>query len=77
LHLIELPSMSGVLADQPRLFAAAAGAERGWRRAALIGSFDGGASWQEFGETAGRATLGRAETSLPARGSACSTKQDR
>jgi hypothetical protein len=70
LRVIELPSMGGVLADQPRLFAAAAGAERGWRQAALIGSFDGGASWQELGETAGRATLGRAETTLPAGGSA-------
>lgn len=52
------------------LFVAAAGAEAGWRRAALSASFDAGASWRELGATAPAATLGTALTALAAAGSA-------
>jgi len=69
LHLLDLP-----LADSPGagplLFAAAAGAQAGWRRAALMTSFDGGASWQAAGGTAAPAVLGTALDALPGAGSA-------
>ena len=48
------------------LFAMAAGTMAGWRRAALLASFDGGASWSEAGATAGPAVLGHARTALAA-----------
>jgi hypothetical protein len=38
--------------------------EPGWRGAALTSSFDGGASWQSQGQTAGAAVMGRALTAL-------------
>ncbi len=70
LRLVELPSTGGQVAAGPRLFAAAAGAEPGWRRAALIASFDGGASWQELGDTAAPAVMGQADAALPGGSSA-------
>lgn len=55
-----------------RLVAAvvAAGAEPGWRAAALSVSFDDGFSWKDAGVTAAPATLGVAATALPAASSA-------
>ena len=44
--------------DAPWLFAAAAGPSPGWRRAALLVSNDGGATWDESGATAEPAILG-------------------
>jgi hypothetical protein len=41
--------------------------EAGWRRAALMASFDRGATWQELGKRPGPAVMGRVETVLPAR----------
>lgn len=49
---------------RPLLFVAAAGIEQGWRRAALIASFDGGVSWQDCGPTAPAAVTGTALTLL-------------
>ncbi|MDQ8757855.1 phage tail protein [Sphingosinicella sp. LHD-64] len=49
---------------QPSLLVAAAGIEDGWRRAALMASFDDGASWQDAGVTAPAATMGTALTAL-------------
>lgn len=52
--------------DAARLFAAAAGTSRGWRRAALLVSSDGGVSWEEGGHSAEPAILGQVLTALPA-----------
>lgn len=46
------------------LFALAAGASPGWRRAAVLLSVDGGVSWSEAGVTAEAAVLGHAVTAL-------------
>jgi len=54
----ELPPLDDALADAPRIVVAAAGTGRGWRRAALLASTDGGASWVAEGETAYPAILG-------------------
>jgi hypothetical protein len=70
LRVIELPSLGEQLAQRARLLVAAAGTEPGWRRAALMASFDGGASWQELGQTAAPAVIGTVETRLPPGGSA-------
>ncbi|HEV2746533.1 MAG TPA: phage tail protein [Allosphingosinicella sp.] len=63
-RLLDLPLANILPAEQPHLLVAAAGAEPGWRRAALLASFDGGASWQEAGPTAAPAVLGTAVTAL-------------
>jgi hypothetical protein len=47
------------------LFAAAAGPSPGWRRAALLVSGDGGATWSESGATAEPAILGRSLEAAP------------
>jgi len=65
LRLYDLP-LGSPPAGTPLLFAFAAGASAGWRRADLIASFDGGESWQPAGR-AGPATIGTALTALPAR----------
>jgi hypothetical protein len=66
--LYDLPLLTGATAAW--VFALAAGKEAGWRRAALLASFDDGASWSEAGGTAVPAVLGRAETLLATTGSA-------
>ncbi|MET1113244.1 MAG: phage tail protein [Allosphingosinicella sp.] len=58
LILLDLPLLLEELPARPRLLAAAAGEEPGWRRAELIASFDGGASWSAAGGTAPAAVLG-------------------
>lgn len=69
--LLDLPlGASGETAARPQLLVAAAGAEAGWRSAALTASFDGGASWSPAGGTAGAAVMGSLVAPLPARGSA-------
>lgn len=68
LRLLELP-LAEAPTDRPLLFAAAAGEQAGWRRAALLASFDGGGSWEEAGATAAPATLGAALTALDPAGS--------
>ncbi len=62
--LIDLPAVDdGALA--PRLWLAAAGISPAWRRAAVIASSDGGASWAEIGSTAAPAIMGSTLTVLP------------
>lgn len=63
LRLLELP-LADSPTDRPLMFAAAAGDQAGWRRAAMVMSFDGGESWEEAGATAPPATLGTALTAL-------------
>ena len=60
-HLIDLPPLDDALATAPRLVVAANGASAGWRRAALLSSVDGGASWQEAGATALPSVIGTAQ----------------
>jgi len=57
-HAFELPSIDDGTAGAPRLAVAAAGTASGWRRAALLLSTDGGASWQVTGGTRGVAIVG-------------------
>ena len=63
LRLVELP-LGGGAEGRPLLFAAAAGEEEGWRRAALLASFDGGATWDEISATAAPAVMGTTTTVL-------------
>jgi hypothetical protein len=69
IEVLELPLGDGN-ETKPLLHVAAAGAEAGWRRAALSASIDGGASWQDQGSTAIQAVMGAAVDALPAGGSA-------
>lgn len=69
LRLFDLP-LGEPAGAQPVLLAAAAGASEGWRRAALLASFDDGASWQEAGSTAPPAVLGDTLVPLGVAGSA-------
>ncbi|HYI48661.1 MAG TPA: phage tail protein [Allosphingosinicella sp.] len=68
-RLLDLPIGDG-LETRPLLFVAAAGAEAGWRRAALSASYDSGESWQDAGGTAAPAAMGVTLGALPARGAA-------
>ena len=68
-RLYDLPLGDGT-ASKPLLFVAAAGAESGWRRAALSASYDHGESWQAAGGTAPPAIVGTALDTLPPAGSA-------
>lgn len=68
LRLVELP-FGDLRWARPQLLVAAAGEEAGWRRAELLASFDGGASWQEAGTSAAPAVFGTALSPLaPAAG---------
>ena len=58
LHAFEIPPLDDVTLSAPRLTIAAAGTAPGWRRAALLYSADGGASWIAGGATVAPATLG-------------------
>ncbi len=69
-YLIDLPPIEAGVANVPHLVVAAAGVSTGWRRAALLLSIDGGASWEEAGVTAAPAIIGAADTMLGA-GPAC------
>lgn len=69
-RLLDLPLYGDLPADRPQLLVAAAGAEAGWRHAALTVSYDGGASWQGAGSTAAPAVMGTALTAVPPVGSA-------
>ncbi|QYE33704.1 phage tail protein [Polymorphobacter sp. PAMC 29334] len=63
LHVLDLPSLDGV-ATTPRLLLAAAGPSSGWRRADVVVSRDGGASYATVATVAGAATLGVAASML-------------
>ncbi len=69
IHLLDLPLGEGI-ETKPLLYVAAAGESPGWRRAILSASFDGGASWQDKGATAGPAVIGTALAALPPAGPA-------
>jgi hypothetical protein len=69
LHLFDLPLSEGE-SSRLRLFAVAAGEGAGWRRAELMTSYDGSASWTDAGATVGVATIGQARTALAPAGSA-------
>lgn len=77
LIVLDLPLFAEELAARPRLLVAAAGAEPGWRRADLIASFDGGASWTAAGATALPAVLGTALEVPTAAGSALIDERSR
>ena len=68
LKLMELPLAIGQ-GGGLQLLAAAAGANAGWRRAALTISTDG-TTWQAAGQTAAPAVIGHAVTAIGRRGSA-------
>ncbi len=59
LLLLDLPMLQAGVASTPQFFAVAAGVLPGWRRAQLLTSVDDGASWNESGETAAPAVLGK------------------
>ncbi|HEX8124623.1 MAG TPA: phage tail protein [Allosphingosinicella sp.] len=77
LLLLDLPLFQEEQPNRPRLLAAAAGAEPGWRRADLMASFDGGASWAAVGATAPPAVLGEAVEVPVAAGSALIDRRSR
>ena len=54
----EAPALGDVALGAPVLLVAAAGEGAGWRRADLLLSTDGGASWDEAGSTAAPAVMG-------------------
>jgi hypothetical protein len=53
LHLLDLPPLSDGAPTTARLWLAAAGASAGWRRAELLASVDGGASYASVGVSGG------------------------
>ncbi len=69
-RLLDLPLAGRELLERPHLLVAAAGVEAGWRRAALMTSYNGGATWQEAGPTAAPAVMGTAVTVLDPGGAA-------
>lgn len=66
LRLIDLPLDAE---GRPHLFALVSGTSSGWRRAGVMLSMDGGASWSEAGGSAEAAVLGHALTALAPGGS--------
>ncbi len=70
LALLDLAAGDGTLPESPRLWIAAAGVSPGWRRAELMASLDGGASWQALGATATPAVIGATTGVLPPGGAA-------
>ena len=75
LMVAELPWLDTGLAQRPNIIVAAAGPSPGWRKAGLMHSTDGGASWTEIGETAAPAVMGRTNGRLGAASSASFDRQ--
>lgn len=67
-RLLDLPIPTD--RDGAWLFLLASGTSPGWRRAAVLASFDGGATYVDAGGTAAPAVLGRALTALGSAGAA-------
>ena len=65
LRLVDLPAGDDALPVVPRLGVVAAGEGGGWRRASLLWSVDGGASWTEAGESAAAGVVGTVEVAPP------------
>ena len=61
LYAAEVPALDDMLLSQPRLLIWANGSGAGWRRAGLLMSLDGGASWADAGATAAPAVIGVVE----------------
>jgi hypothetical protein len=59
LALLDLPPLDDQ-AVTPRLWIAAAGTGRGWRKAQLLASIDGGVTYEAIGQTAQKAVIGTA-----------------
>ena len=64
LIVVDLPQLSEVAATRPMLGVFAAGISPGWRRAALLASADGGATFESIASTALPATFGMTATAL-------------
>ncbi len=64
LAVIDLPPLSDVVAAHGQVAVFAAGTSRGWRRALLLASIDGGATFDAAGSTALPATMGATTTLL-------------
>jgi hypothetical protein len=77
LLVLDLPALTDEVPARPRLLVAAAGPEAGWRRAELVASFDGGASWTAAGSTAAPAVVGTAIEVPAAAGSALIDERSR
>jgi len=58
LVLLDSPLLDDGSPPRPQLILLAAGAEAGWRRADLLASWNGGASWDPAGSTAPAAVIG-------------------
>lgn len=69
IHLLDLPLYEDQPSNKAKLFVAAAGAMAGWRRAEMMTSYDGGASWSAAGATAAPAVIGTTLGVLGAGGS--------
>lgn len=67
--VIDVPQIGDAPLAAPTLAVAANGASAGWRRAALLTSVDGGASYLDGGATALPAVMGTSVTTLAAAGS--------
>jgi hypothetical protein len=59
LELLDLPQLDET-SSGPRVWIAAAGTGSGWRKAQVLVSLDGGASFRAIGQTAAKATMGYA-----------------
>lgn len=66
LRAVELPALDDAVYATPRLTVVAAGAQPGWRRAALLLSVDGGASYASAGATAAPGVIGTVTAGAPA-----------
>ncbi len=64
LRLLDLPYLADGVAAAPQVFVVAAGTMPGWRKAALLMSVNGGASWEGAGGTAAPATMGSVQVPL-------------
>lgn len=74
LALLDLPPIGDTVPTRPQVAVFAAGASSGWRRAALLASVDGGATFVPVGTSALPATIGRCASVL---GSAIAAIADR
>lgn len=66
LRVLDLPPLAGPLPMGPRLWLAAAGTSAGWRRADVVASADGGASYAAVASIVGATTMGSATSRLEA-----------
>ncbi len=65
LQIMDLPQLGDVPDTMPFIAVAANGPTGGWRRATLLASIDGGATYRDAGVTGIAAVMGRTQTVLP------------